>query len=72
MILFVFEGKRREPDIFRTLEYLYFPKEQSIICSFGNNIYELYRQMQELDGAGDIVSILREHNKNNPDILFTS
>ena len=25
MILFVFEGKRREPDIFRTLEYLFFP-----------------------------------------------
>lgn len=72
MILFVFEGKRREPDIFRTLEYLYFPKEQSIICSFGNNIYELYRQMQELDGAGDIVSILREQNKNNPDSPFTS
>ena len=72
MILFVFEGKRREPDIFKTLEFLFFQKEQSIICSFGNNIYELYRQMQELDGAGDIVSILRELNKNNPDSPFTS
>lgn len=72
MILFVFEGKRREPDIFRTLEYLFFPKGQAIICSFGNNIYELYRKMQELDGAGDIVSLLRELNKNNPDSPFTS
>lgn len=35
MILFVFEGKRREPDIFRTLEYLFFPKGQTLACSFG-------------------------------------
>lgn len=67
MILFVFEGKRREPDIFKTLEYLYFPKGQSIICSFGNNIYELYRELKDLDDSGDIVSILREKNKDNPD-----
>ena len=70
MILFVFEGKRREPDIFKTLEYLFFPEEHSIICSFGNNLYELYRQLQELDGAGDIVSLLREINKGNPDSPF--
>ena len=38
MILFVFEGKKREPEIFKTLEYLYFPKGQTIVCSFGNNI----------------------------------
>lgn len=66
MILFVFEGKKREPDIFRTMEYLFFPKDQTIICSFGNNIYELYRQLKEMDGAGDIVSLLREKNINNP------
>lgn len=71
MILFVFEGKRREPDIFRTLEYLYFPIGQSIVSSYGNNIYELYRQLQELDGAGDIVSLLREINKGNPDSPFS-
>lgn len=70
MILFVFEGKRREPDIFKTLEFLFFPKGQAIVCSFGNNIYELYRQLDILDGAGDIVSILRDHNKNNPNSPF--
>ena len=70
MILFVFEGKRREPDIFKTLEHLYFPKGQAIVCSFGNNIYELYRQLKALDGAGDLVSLLREKNKNNPDSPF--
>lgn len=72
MILFVFEGKRREPDIFKTLEYLYFPQGQSIVCSFGNNIYELYRELKELDDSGDIVSILREKNKGNPDTPFTT
>ena len=71
MILFVFEGKRREPDIFKTLEYLFFPKEQNIVYSFGNNLYELYRRLQELDGAGDIVSLLREINKGNPNSPFS-
>lgn len=71
MILFVFEGKRREPDIFRTLEYLLFPKGQTIVCSFGNNIYELYRQLEKLDGAGDIVSLLRDTNRDNPDSPFS-
>ena len=71
MILFVFEGTRREPDIFRTLEYLFFPKGQTIVCSFGNNIYELYRQLKALDGGGDIVSILREKYNDNPESPFS-
>lgn len=70
MILFVFEGKKRETDIFKTLEYLYFQKGQAIVCSFGNNIYELYRQLIELEEAGDLVSLLREMNKGNPDSPF--
>jgi hypothetical protein len=61
MILFVFEGAEREPRIFRTLERLFFGEGECIVCSFGNNIYELYRQLQELDGDGDIVSVLREN-----------
>ena len=61
MILFVFEGDEREPRLYRTLERLYFPKENdNIICSFGNNIYDLYNELMEYDGGGDIVSIMRE------------
>ena len=71
MILFVFEGKRREPDIFKTLEFLFFPKGQTIVCSFGNSIYELYRKLEKLDGAGDIVSLLRDINRDNPDSPFS-
>ena len=44
MILFIFEGNQREPDLYRTIAKLYFPEDnQRIICSFGNNLYELYR-----------------------------
>lgn len=66
MILFVFEGAEREPRVFRTLERLFFGQGERIVCSFGNNIYELYRQLQEFDGDGDIVSILRENNAELP------
>ena len=66
MILFVFEGAEREPRIFKTLERLFFGKEERLVCSFGNNIYELYRQLRDFDGEGDIVSILRENNAQLP------
>lgn len=60
MILFVFEGKEREPDLYRSLERLYFPRDNdNIVCSFENNIYALYNEMLALDGDGDIVSVLK-------------
>lgn len=66
MILFIFEGAEREPRVFKTLERLFFGKEERLVCSFGNNIYELYRQLRAFDGEGDIVSILRENNAQLP------
>lgn len=72
MILFVFEGVEREPRVFRTLERLFFGQGERIVCSFGNNIYELYRQLQEFEGDGDIVSILRENWADLPDGVKTS
>ena len=61
MILFIFEGDDREPRLYKTLERLYFPKKNdNIICSFGNNIYDLYNEMAEYEGDGDIVSVMRE------------
>lgn len=52
MILFIFEGRKTEPSLFKTLEHLYFknPNEQKICC-FGYNIYELYRLMDETDNG---------------------
>ena len=43
------------------MERLYFPKKNdNIICSFGNNIYDLYKELMEYDGDGDVVSVMRE------------
>ncbi len=54
MILFVFEGDEREPRLYRTLERLYFPKtNDNIICSFENNIYDLYNELKEYDDGGE-------------------
>ena len=50
MILFVFEGRKTEPSLFKTLEHLYFSNpDEKKICCFGYNIYELYRLMTESD-----------------------
>ena len=71
MILFVFEGNKREPQLFASIQKLFFPKEnETIVCSFGNNIYELYRQLEDLDGGGDIVSLLREKYQGKQDNPF--
>ena len=32
----------------------------NIICTFGNNIYDLYNELIEYDECGDIVSLMRE------------
>ena len=48
-------------NLFRTIQRLYFSyKEEQIICSYNNNIYQLYKDLQEYDGDGDIVTILKE------------
>lgn len=67
MILFVFEGNKREPMLFRSIEHLFFPnKSENICCSFGNDIYELYVQLNLLGDGADIVSLLRDRSINDP------
>jgi hypothetical protein len=71
MILFVFEGKEREPRLFDTIQRLFFPKENTtIVCSFGNNNYELYRELSALDGAGDLVFLLQKRYEGALDNPF--
>ena len=62
MILFVFEGKD-ESYIFKTLEHLFFKKKERRICCFNQNIYELFKLMQESDFTEDIVSVIRDKRK---------
>lgn len=70
MILFIFEGEKRETALYKTIEHLFFSNgRQRIICSFGNNIYNLYKKMRPADSDGvdftkDIVSVLKETLKD--------
>ena len=70
MILFIFEGNKREPMLFRSIERMFFPNKTETICySFGNDIYELYTQLNLLGDGADIVSLLRDravNDTNNP------
>lgn len=70
MILFVFEGANREPTLFKTMEHLYFSQNKQIrICSYKNNIYDLYKRMTETDEPEDIITILKKKliaDKDNP------
>ncbi len=60
MILFIFEGRKTEPSLFKTLEHLYFKNtNEQKICCFGYNIYELYRLMTESDFTEDIVTVIK-------------
>lgn len=71
MILFVFEGEKREPTLFRTMLHLFSPQiKDKILCSYKNNIYNLYRKMNETDEPQDIVSILRQKWQEKPDNPF--
>src|SRR5574344_1810342 len=66
MILFVFEGRRREPQLYKTMEYLFFRRKDSIICSYCNNIYALYNRMNSSDFTEDIVTVLQEELDKTP------
>lgn len=60
MILFIFEGKKTEPNLFKTIEKLYFQNtEEQKICCFGYNIYELYKLMNESDFTENVISVIR-------------
>ena len=60
MILFIFEGKKTEPNLFKTIEKLYFPNtNERKVCCFGYNIYELYKLMNESDFTEDVITVIR-------------
>ncbi len=73
MILFVFEGKKREPMLFKALQKLFFREEQHILCSYGNNIYQLYKdlKMDEEDSL-NLVSLLMEREKDSEESTFSA
>ncbi len=65
MILFVFEGEKREPRIFNSLRQLYF-KAESIVCfTFGTSFHSLFKQLKENDW--DLFYILRQTYRQRND-----
>lgn len=71
MILFIFEGRKTEPNLFKTIERLYFSNtEERKICCFGYNIYELYTLMTESDFTEDVVSVVRSKMLERKDKTF--
>ncbi|WP_252178276.1 hypothetical protein [Endozoicomonas sp. 4G] len=69
-ILCIFEGEKRESQYFKTLKSIYLDEKNILVCSFGNDIFELYKELKD-DEDLDIVEILRESKdvSRNKDIL---
>lgn len=58
MILFVFEGDKREPRLFDAIKEIFLPKElSSIVCTYKCNIYHLYTWIKKYDFFGDSTSV---------------
>jgi hypothetical protein len=69
-ILCIFEGEAREPKYFKTIENHYFDDNSVLCCCYGNDIYELFKELDN-DSDLDIVELLRESKivPKNQDIL---
>nr|WP_315031158.1 hypothetical protein [uncultured Porphyromonas sp.] len=71
MILLVFEGKKREPELFTAIERLGLFKPGRIICSFCSDIQSLYKRVKELEGGvegtADMVQLLQRARKDDYD-----
>ena len=59
MILFVFEGKKKEPAIFDSLRNLFFKGEESVVvCTYNTDFHSLYKSLIENDW--ELFYVLRE------------
>lgn len=73
MILFVFEGANREPDIFESIEATYFPTPRNgnrVVFTYNTNIYGLYSHMKRMGPGADIVDCIKARVSNpNAEIM---
>lgn len=71
MILLVFEGKEREPKLFKAIEALGLFKQGRLIYSFCSDIQTLYKRVKKLEGGiegtASMVQLLQEARGDNPD-----
>lgn len=74
MILFVFEGANREPDIFKSIEATFFPTPRDgnrVVFTYNTNIYGLYSHMKRMGSGADIVDCIKAR-AGNPDAEIMS
>lgn len=64
-LLFIFEGKKTEPQIFENLKYKLLQNitEFELYACYGTHVYSLYNRLEK-DENLDIVELLRENNKD--------
>lgn len=73
-ILFLFEGKEYEPDIFKMSAPVIAPgsnftkDSNGIICEFGTNIYKLYAKLKS-DAGFDLIGLLLENPEKYPKLV---
>lgn len=66
MILFVFEGEKKEPAIFETLRRIYFRREDSVVvCTYRTDFHSLYKSLIANDW--DLFYVLRERLQRRGD-----
>lgn len=66
MILFVFEGKKREPNIMQIIKELYFKNNNKyVFVSYCSNIQSLFNKIKK-DRDLDLVGLLKENEIKHP------
>ncbi|MEL3899142.1 RloB domain-containing protein [Treponema phagedenis] len=70
-ILFVFEGKKTEPQIFKNLNKEIFKNKFDLYLCYGSHIYSLYNKLKN-DKYLDIVKLLREDHPEELKDIFSS
>jgi len=61
VILFIFEGAKKEKEIFSALQKHFLNDDTYLCVTFNTDIYQLYQKIQH-DDFIDIVEVLREKN----------
>lgn len=70
-ILCVFEGVRPEKQYFKSLKGVFFPESTVfILATYENDIYELYKELEE-DEDLDIIEIIKEFKGSGNDISLS-
>lgn len=70
-IAFVVEGEAREPDIINSIRNVYFKNKNYKVITLpaGQNIYMLWKRLEEDDFETDLIEVLREYNDDLNKIL---